>query len=187
MTTFIAAALVPLRAGVFCLVRFSLVVAVLGTLLALAWNPDATSDAVVVVVTLPVILAYLGSRIWSAIAHVRMPTQTAASVPSAVPRPMPTLAQRIWVYVLLYSIPTLGIALGSLLAVPCYYLLEVYWATTFGLLMAVTLFFVGLFALMTSLCALSPELRSLVFKVVQPVTARLFPQRAQQPPIASPS
>jgi hypothetical protein len=182
--TFVAAALVSLRAGFYCIVRLNLTAAVVGTLAALAWNPDATADDIVVVVALPVILVYVGSRILSALMSGRSPASRATQGPepakvvqASAPRPV-TRAQRFWIRVGVNSIELFLVALGTILAIPFYAGLKIYWAIPFALVAAGCLLAGAIFALMLVMWTQVPAFRNSIINVARVALHQILPQRS---------
>jgi hypothetical protein len=181
---------VPLRAGLNFIVRFNLILAVVGVVTARLWNPSATMDEVVAVIVLSPMLTYIAVRILGA---GRSVPPTPAAVPPAPAQPAPpaapatkllppgVLATRrislVWLGRLMgYALVLILHSFGVLLAVPFYFVFGVHWAISYALFMAALMFALGVFTLCFVLSQVSPGLWQALKATAWPVITRLRPR-----------
>ena len=184
MSSFVEAFLVPVRAGLTFIVRFNLIVGVVGAITAFAWNPQATLDEIVVVVTTPAILYYVAARIIGALLRPapspstpQLDVQVSSHERSSISPEERRKSRRVLLMVrlMLYSLVLICLSCGPLLALPLYLWLEISWAVSYGLFMAAVMFITGVCMFVLALSRLAPGLWQAIKTTAWPALLQLLP------------
>jgi hypothetical protein len=185
MNSFVETLLVPIRAGLTFIVRFNLIVAVIGAISAFAWNPEASMDEIVVVVSAPVILYYVAARVIRALQRPSTSTpqpqpSTQLSFPESKlvsPEALLRETRRLLflIRLMVYSVVLIFLSCAPLLALPLYFWLEIPWAISYGLFMAAAMFIAGVCTFVFALSRLSPSVWQAIIVAARPALAQLLP------------